>query len=65
MKVSIGVDIGGTNTCLGTVSPEGSVLTRAQFGTDAFDDGNAYVDKLSETITDLMASHEAEHGAAE
>jgi glucokinase len=65
MKAHIGVDIGGTNTCLGAVSPEGSVLTRAQFSTDAYENGTAFVDKLSEMITDLMAKHEAEHGAVD
>lgn len=63
MKLSIGVDIGGTNICLGVVAPDGSVLTRSQFRTDAFDDGTVFVDDLSKRITELMANHEAKHGA--
>ena len=30
MKLSIGVDLGGTNTCIGVVTPDGAVHERTQ-----------------------------------
>ncbi|MGZ0656028.1 ROK family protein [Coraliomargarita sp. W4R53] len=63
MKLSIGVDIGGTNTCIGAVTPDGIVSKRTQFRTDEYDNGTAYADRLAEAIREVMdASPEAAQG---
>lgn len=54
MKQSIGVDIGGTNTCVGTVSADGTVHQRAQFRTDEYDNGIAYANRLAEAVREVM-----------
>ena len=59
MTASIGVDIGGTNTCIGVVTPDGVVHDRAQFRTDEYIDGTAFADRLAEVVRALMTSHMA------
>ena len=54
MKQSIGVDIGGTNTCVGTVSADGTVHQRSQFRTDEYDNGIAYANRLAEAVREVM-----------
>lgn len=62
MIASIGVDIGGTNTCIGVVTPDGVVHDRAQFRTDEYIDGAAFADRLAEVVRALMTSHMAKAG---
>jgi glucokinase len=62
MKLSIGVDIGGTNTCAGAVTPDGIVIARAQFSTEQFDNGTAFADRLAEAVREVIASSEASSG---
>lgn len=62
MKLSIGVDIGGTNTCIGVVSPDGVVLQRAQFSTSEYDKGCAFADRLAEAVREVMTGYEASAG---
>ncbi|WPJ95043.1 ROK family protein [Coraliomargarita algicola] len=54
MKLSIGVDIGGTNTCVGAVTTDGLVLTRIQFRTDDYENGIVYADRLAEAVREVM-----------
>lgn len=54
MKLSIGVDIGGTNTCIGVVSSEGVVHERRQFKTDEFECGVAFAERLTQEVREAM-----------
>lgn len=65
MKVSIGVDIGGTNTSAGTVLPDGKVQERTQFRTDEYSDGKAFADRLAEVVRELIRKHKADTGDAD
>lgn len=64
MKVSIGVDIGGTNTCIGVVTPDGVVQGRAQFRTDEYDNGTAFADRLAEAVRELIATYQKTSSSA-
>lgn len=59
MKLAVGVDIGGTNTCVGSVDREGNVLKRQTFGTADYSDGDLYADALAAAIADVMARTES------
>jgi len=65
MQFTIGTDIGGTNTTLGAVTPDGAVLARTDFKTGDYADGPAYADRLGEAVRELLKAVEAEHGAAD
>lgn len=65
MQVTLGVDIGGTNTCIGVVMPDGAVNKRTQFRTDEYADGTAFADRLAEAARELMRAYEADAGDAE
>ncbi|ADE54740.1 ROK family protein [Coraliomargarita akajimensis] len=58
MKLTLGADIGGTNTCIGAVSPKGSVLHKTSFSTSDYDDGTAYALRLATAIKKVMADAE-------
>jgi glucokinase len=62
MNVSIGVDIGGTNTCIGAVTPDGVVHSRTQFSTSEFTNGTLFSDRLAESIRETITIHEAKSG---
>jgi len=57
-KVSIGVDIGGTNTAIGVVDMEGHVLVKNNILTPAHGDINIYITDLANAIKELMKSVE-------
>lgn len=57
-KVSIGVDIGGTNTAIGVVDAEGHVLVKSNIPTPSHGDVNLYITALSEAIRELIQSVE-------
>lgn len=65
MQVTIGVDIGGTNTCVGLVMPDGTVQERTQFRTDEYADAAAFADRLAEAARGLMRTYESDAGAAD
>ncbi len=65
MHASIGVDIGGTNTCIGAVTPDGIVRQRTQFRTDEYNDGVAFADTLASKVREVMSGLEQESGATE
>jgi len=58
MKIALGIDIGGTNTCIGSVQPDGTILVRKQFATSDFDNGILYADRLAQEINVII--HETE-----
>jgi glucokinase len=57
-KVSIGVDIGGTNTAIGVVDTEGHVLVKSNIPTPAHGDITLYVSELADAIRELVNSVE-------
>ncbi len=52
---SIGIDIGGTNTVCGLVTPEGKCLKKNNFKTQDFPKIENYVAKLAENIAELTS----------
>jgi len=55
-KVAIGVDIGGTNTAIGVVDPEGNVMVKNNIPTPSHGDINTYISDLAEAIQGLIKS---------
>ena len=51
-KVTVGVDVGGTNTILGFIDEDGNYLTEASFGTQDYGDLSNFLLKLTNTIQD-------------
>jgi len=55
-KVTIGVDIGGTNTAIGVVDELGNVMVKGNIATPSHGDINKYIDDLSIAIHELISS---------
>lgn len=55
-RIAIGVDIGGTNTAIGVVDPEGNVLVKDNIPTPAHGDITQYISDLSAAINRLIES---------
>jgi len=55
-SISIGVDIGGTNTVIGVVNDSGEVLQRLGFSTRETPDGTDYCNRLGAEIRKLLKS---------
>jgi len=55
-KVSVGVDIGGTNTAIGIVDEAGKVIAKNSIPTPAHGDIEKYMDDLSSAIRKLLNS---------
>ncbi|MCG8578445.1 MAG: ROK family protein [Bacteroidales bacterium] len=55
-KVSVGVDIGGTNTAIGVVDELGHVLTKDSISTPSHGDINVYIDDLASAINKLITN---------
>jgi len=55
-KVSIGVDIGGTNTAIGVVDENGKVLVKGGISTPSHGDIEKYMDDLASAIRELINS---------
>lgn len=55
IKLTLGADIGGTNTCIGSVNAAGEVLYRESFSTADYHDGALYADRLAEAARSVMA----------
>ncbi|WP_430815984.1 ROK family protein [Carboxylicivirga sp. RSCT41] len=55
-KVSVGVDIGGTNTAIGVVDELGHVLTKDSISTPSHGDINVYIDDLATAINKLITN---------
>lgn len=55
-KVAIGVDIGGTNTAIGVVDPEGNVMVKNNIPTPSHGDIERYLSDLAAAIQELIKS---------
>ncbi|GAB3205609.1 ROK family glucokinase [Marinactinospora thermotolerans] len=56
MRLTIGVDIGGTKVAAGVVDPDGRILTKVKHPTPA-NDSSAIADVVCDAIEELMATH--------
>lgn len=56
--MTLGSDIGGTNTCIGSVNSEGQVVARASFSTGDYNDGAVYADQLAKVAREVMLKTE-------
>lgn len=59
-KLSVGIDIGGTNTDYGLVDADGKIVRRGRLKMAGFDEVTAYVKALAEALTASLAELEAE-----
>ena len=55
-KVAIGVDIGGTNTAIGVVDPEGNVMVKDNIPTPSHGDIDKYISDLADAIKEQIKS---------
>lgn len=55
-KVAIGVDVGGTNTAIGVVDPEGNVMVKDNISTPSHGDIDKYISDLADAIKELIKS---------
>lgn len=55
-KVTIGVDIGGTNTAIGVVDAEGNVMVKDNIATPSHGDIDLYISDLAKAIKELIKS---------
>ncbi len=62
MKVSVGIDIGGTNTAIGIVTEEGHVLMSNSIETPKHGDIDQYLDTMAEAIKKLIKQGLAAQG---
>lgn len=53
-KLSIGIDIGGTNTVIGLVSGKGICLDTASFKTAQFDTAEKFISQLAKSLSELL-----------
>ncbi|MGB5818998.1 MAG: ROK family protein [Saonia sp.] len=60
MDIVAGIDIGGTKTKLGLVNKDGECLTSTYFRTREFPDLDSYLDRIRDTIQELIASYTKE-----
>ncbi|MDA3853472.1 MAG: ROK family protein [Bacteroidales bacterium] len=54
-QVTIGIDIGGTNTVIGVVNKDGDVLVRDSISTPQHGDAKLYVQDIKKAVTNLLA----------
>ncbi len=55
-KVAIGVDVGGTNTAIGVVDPEGNVMVKSNIPTSSHGNIDEYISDLASAINELINS---------
>jgi len=53
MKLTIGIDIGGTNTAIGVVDEHGEVLDKTSISTPSHGDVDQYIEEMALAINDL------------
>ena len=61
--ISIGIDIGGTNTDIGLVSTEGKVIARKHLHTAQYFDAQTFVNDIALTIKELKRDNDVEQMA--
>lgn len=57
MKVSVGIDIGGTNTTWGLIDEQGKIYVEGAISTQQYDAPNNFVDRLSNIIKNELTQH--------
>jgi glucokinase len=62
MQLTLGTDIGGTNTCTGVVDASGKVIKKANFPTGDYVTAEDYADALANCVRELMQAVEADAG---
>ncbi|MDA3818800.1 MAG: ROK family protein [Prolixibacteraceae bacterium] len=65
MKLSIGIDIGGTNTAIGVVDGNGEVLNKTSISTPSHGDVDQYIEDMASAISDLEKKVKKDHPKAE
>lgn len=55
-KVAIGVDVGGTNTAIGVVDPDGNVMVKDNILTPSHGEIDTYISDLASAIKELIKS---------
>jgi glucokinase len=60
MQLTLGTDIGGTNTCTGVVDASGKVIKKANFPTGDYVAAEDYADALARCVRELMDAVEAD-----
>ncbi|MGB0414187.1 MAG: ROK family protein [Coraliomargarita sp.] len=63
MRLTLGTDIGGTNTCTGAIDATGKVLGRATFPTGDYSTAEDYADALVDSVRSLILDIEQQHSA--
>lgn len=53
-KFAIGVDIGGTNTAVGLVTPQGKILKKVEFPTSSYSGPSGFVGRLDQEVRSLL-----------
>lgn len=53
-RVSLGIDIGGTNTAIGVVDADGNVLVKTNISTPKHGDAKLYVAEMAKAVRELM-----------
>lgn len=53
MKLTIGIDIGGTNTAIGVVDENGEVLNKTSISTPSHGDVDQYIEEMASAINEL------------
>lgn len=56
IKLKLGADIGGTNTCIGVISSQGKVVCQQSFSTCAYHEAELYADAFAQVIKAAMAN---------
>jgi glucokinase len=64
-KVAIGVDVGGTNTAIGAVDPEGNVIKKDNISTPRHGDIEKYISDMADAIKKITGSLKQENGNPE
>ncbi|MEM7671704.1 MAG: ROK family protein [Verrucomicrobiota bacterium] len=62
MELALGVDIGGTNTRVGAVTEDATVVSRHSFDTAVHRDADSFADALTASVHQVMATAENELG---
>jgi glucokinase len=60
-NLAVGLDLGGTNTKYGLITPEGQILEQGRIKTADYPDVATFVDALYENIHPLIAKYNAEY----
>ncbi|MDA3880290.1 MAG: ROK family protein [Prolixibacteraceae bacterium] len=65
MKLTVGIDIGGTNTAIGIVNERGEVVNKISIPTPSHGEIEKYIDEIAQALNELSERVKAEHRDAE